>query len=254
MFSHEGPLREARQNTIVAGSLAAIGGFVNAGGFVLIGSFTSHVTGSVGRLGNDLARGQTSAAVLALLLIGFFFIGAFVSSIILESTPGPIARGYGYALLSEGALLGAFVVVAGMSQTKHKHLLDAQAALLCMAMGMQNSMITRLSGAVIRTTHLTGVVTDLGIEVARWYRWHRRKLTMLPVLLPGRTPAERPPMGRISLLMTIFFTFVAGGIAGAVLTVNISRWALAVPTAATLIAALVAFRSAAKESGRTTAT
>lgn len=254
MFSHEGPLREARQNTIVAGSLAAIGGFVNAGGFVLIGSFTSHVTGSIGRLGNDIARGQTPDAMLALLLISFFFIGAFVSSIILESTPGPIARGYGYALLSEGALLGAFVIVAGMSQTKHKHLLDAQAALLCLAMGMQNSMITRLSGAVIRTTHLTGVVTDLGIEVARWYRWHRRKLTMLPVLLPGRTPAERPPMGRISLLMTIFFTFVAGGIAGAVLTVNISRWALAVPTAATLIAALVAFRSAAKESGRTTAT
>ncbi len=247
MFSHEGPLREARQNTIVAGSLAAIGGFVNAGGFVLIGSFTSHVTGSVGRFGNDLAQGQTPAALLALLLISFFFVGAFISSIILESTPGPVARGYGYALLSEGVLLGTFVLIAGMSQTKHKHLLDAQAALLCMAMGMQNSLITRLSGAVIRTTHLTGVVTDLGIEVARWYRWHRRKLTMLPVLLPSRTPAERPPLGRTSLLMTIFFAFVAGGIAGAVLTVNISRWALAVPTAAILTSALLAFRSAVKE-------
>ena len=254
MFSHEGPMRDARHNTMIAGSLAAIGGFVNAGGFVLIGSFTSHVTGSVGRFGNDLARGHPSAAVLALLLIGFFFVGAFVSSIILESSTGAVARGYGYALLCEGALLGTFVIIAGMSHTKHKHLLDAQAALLCMAMGMQNSMITRLSGAVIRTTHLTGVVTDLGIEVARWYRWHRRKLTMLPVLLPGRSPAERPPIGRISLLVTIFFAFVAGGMAGAVLTLNISRWALAVPTAAVLTAARVAFRSAAKETAAPPAT
>lgn len=247
-------MRDARHNTMVAGSLAAVGGFVNAGGFVLIGSFTSHVTGSVGRFGNDVARGQPSAAVLALLLIGFFFLGAFVSSIILESTRGAVARGYGYALLAEGALLGTFVLISGMSYTKHTHLLDAQAALLCMAMGMQNSMITRLSGAVIRTTHLTGVVTDLGIEVAHWYRWHRRKLTMVPVFLPGRTPAQRPPLGRISLLITIFAAFVAGGIAGAVLTLNISRLALAIPTVAVLAAALVAFRSAAKETAAPPAT
>lgn len=247
MFSHEGPLRSPRQNTVVAGSLAAIGGFVNSSGFVIIGSFTSHVTGSVGRLGSNLASGESSAAVFALLLIGFFFAGSFASSLILESTPGPIARGYGFALLVEGALLGAFMMVAGLARSTHPHALDAQAAILCSAMGMQNALITRLSGAVIRTTHLTGVVTDLGIEAARWYRWHRRKLKMLPPLLPGRTPAERPPIGRISLLYTIFFAFVGGGIAGAVLTLNISRWAMIAPTAAVLMSALLAFRNASKE-------
>ncbi len=247
MFSHEGPLRNPRDNSIVAGVLAAIGGFVNSSGFVVIGSFTSHVTGSVGRLGNNLASGDSSAAIFALLLIAFFFLGAFSSSLILESTPGPVARGYGYALLCEGALLAAFMVVAGLAKSTHPHALDAQAAILCTAMGMQNSLITRLSGAVIRTTHLTGVVTDLGIEAARWYRWHRRKLKILPPLLPGRTPAERPPMGRISLLATIFFAFVGGAIAGAILTLHISRWAMVVPSVAVLAAAGLAFRNAAKE-------
>ena len=59
-------------------------------------------------------------------------------------------------------------------------------------MGMQNSLVTRLSGAVVRTTHLTGVVTDLGIEAARWYRWHRAKLRALPTLLPSRSTPDRP--------------------------------------------------------------
>ena len=74
---------------------------------------------------------------------------------------------------------------------------------------------------------------------------------MLPPLLPGRTPAERPPIGRISLLYTIFFAFVGGGIAGAVLTLNISRWAMIAPTAAVLSSALLAFRNAAKEAATT---
>ena len=247
MFSHEGPMRNPRHNTLVAGVLAAIGGFVNSSGFVVIGSFTSHVTGSVGRLGNNLASGDSSAAVFALLLIAFFFLGAFCSSLILESATGPIAGGYGYVLLCEGALLGAFMIVAGMSRTTVAYALDAQAAILCTAMGMQNSLITRLSGAVIRTTHLTGVVTDLGIEAARWYRWHRRKLRMIRPLLPGRSPAERPPIGRISLLATILFAFVGGAIAGAVTTFHISRWAMALPTVAVLAAAIIAFRNAAQE-------
>jgi Protein of unknown function (DUF1275) len=85
MFQHQGPGRSDRQNRIVAGYLAFVGGFVNSTGFVLIGSFTSHVTGNVGRLANDLAYRQYGAAWAALPMIVAFFAGAFVASMALES-------------------------------------------------------------------------------------------------------------------------------------------------------------------------
>ena len=66
MFSREGAARTEQQNRLVAGCLAAVGGFVNSSGFVLVGTFTSHVTGNVGRLANDLAQNQYAAAIGAL--------------------------------------------------------------------------------------------------------------------------------------------------------------------------------------------
>jgi uncharacterized membrane protein YoaK (UPF0700 family) len=236
VFRHEGPGRDPRTNTILASYLAAVAGFVNSGGFVMIGSFTSHVTGSVGRLGDDLARGAMPAAVSALSLVLAFFAGAVLASLILErSDDSRPATRYAVALLAEAVVLLLFVFIAGLSRATHPRILDAEAALLCLAMGMQNSLVTRLSGAVVRTTHLTGVVTDLGIEVARWYRWYHAK-----VHLPGRRASgilpERPAIGRISLLSAISVSFVAGGVLGATLTLRASRWAMCFPAAAVALA------------------
>jgi uncharacterized membrane protein YoaK (UPF0700 family) len=239
VFRHEGPARSTRKNAQLAGYLALIAGFVNSGGFILIGSFTSHVTGSVGRLSHDLALGEPSAAFFAFLLVITFFAGAFGASLILESRSGQLPRAYGVALLVEAILLASFVFVAGLSRTSHPRALDAQAAILSLAMGMQNSLVTRLSGAVVRTTHLTGVLTDLGIEAARWYRWYRQRLH-LPML--GRPP-ERPESARAILLLTITGAFVVGAVLGALLTLRASRWAMGAPAAATVLAALMAFRT-----------
>ena len=76
MFQREGPARDARTNLILAAYLAATAGYVNSGGFVLIGSFTSHVTGSIGRFANDLANGSFGASITALSLALAFFGGA----------------------------------------------------------------------------------------------------------------------------------------------------------------------------------
>ena len=45
---------------------------------------------------------------------------------------------------------------------------------LLFAMGLQNSLVTRISDAVVRTTHLTGLFTDLGIELSQLF-FHRYK-------------------------------------------------------------------------------
>lgn len=240
MFRHEGPSRSLKTNALVAGYLAFIAGFVNSGGFIMIGSFTSHVTGSVGRISTDFAAGEPGAAVLAILLVVMFFAGAFGATLLIEGhEPHRVSRAYGRALLVEAGLLGFFVFVAGLSQAVHPRLQDAEAAILCLAMGLQNSLVTRLSGAVIRTTHLTGVMTDLAIESARWYRWHRAKLSVVPVLLGGGSKAERPQPARALLLGTIVVMFVSGAIIGAMLTMRTSRWAMVFPALAVAAAAAI---------------
>src|SRR4051812_29644352 len=70
MFHTEGEQRSDRHNQLLAGYLATVAGLVNSAGFILAGSFTSHVTGNVGRLADNLALGHGSAAALAATMIG----------------------------------------------------------------------------------------------------------------------------------------------------------------------------------------
>ena len=251
MFRLEGPARSPRNNAVLAGYLAFVAGFVNSGGFVLIGSFTSHVTGSIGRLSIDVTRGDFAAASFAALLAATFFLGSLSASLILQGPrPTRLPRAYGAALSLEGLLLAAFIFVAGLSQTSHPRLRDAEAAILCAAMGMQNSLVTRLSGAVVRTTHLTGVITDLGIETARWLRWRGQLWRSRG---DAAVAAERPPTRAHSmLLMTIATAFTLGALMGGTLTALISRWAMLGPAGAVWAAALYAFsqRASASEGGR----
>jgi len=241
VFRLEGPARSPRNNAILAGYLAFVAGFVNSGGFVLIGSFTSHVTGSVGRLSTDVMRGDFGAAFFAALLVASFFAGSLSASLILQGPrPERLPRAYGTALFLEALLLAGFIFVAGLSQTSHPRLRDAEAAILCAAMGMQNSLVTRLSGAVVRTTHLTGVITDLGMEAAHWLRWRARRWRS-----PGGAGVDeevRPlTHAGTTLLLTIATTFILGALAGATLTALISRWAMMGPACAVWGAALYAF-------------
>jgi uncharacterized membrane protein YoaK (UPF0700 family) len=241
VFKHEGPARSPRKNAVLAGYLALVAGFVNSSGFVLIGSFSSHVTGNVGRFSIDLAKGHLGAALSAAGLVGMFFAGAFVASLVVETNLfESTARAYGFALLIEALLLIGFIFLVGFSVT-HPDALDGQAGILCIAMGMQNSLVTRLSGAVVRTTHLTGVVTDLGIELARWYRWHRAKLRALPALLPGRSPPVRPQGAPALLLSTILGAFSTGAVLGAFTTLRIGRWSFGAPAIALLAASAYAY-------------
>ncbi|HEU4534172.1 MAG TPA: YoaK family protein, partial [Polyangiaceae bacterium] len=194
MFRHQG-VHSDRQNRILAGYLAFVGGFVNSAGFVLIGTFTSHVTGNVGRAAHDFAAGEPAAGAGAAAMVLAFFGGAFLASVIVESPAfGRLPRAYATALALEGALLGAFAASSKLLGDSSPRLRDAEALLLCVSMGMQNSLVTRLSGAVVRTTHLTGVTTDLGIEAARWFRYGRAAAAarLRLRLVVGRNAVERP--------------------------------------------------------------
>jgi uncharacterized membrane protein YoaK (UPF0700 family) len=239
MFRHQGPSRSERQNIALAAYLAWIAGFVNSAGFVLVGSFTSHVTGNVGRFANDLATRDLAAAGAAFVMIIGFFGGACVASLIVESrrfTRTPTA--YGVALMCEAVLLALFGLATTTALDASPRLRDSQALLLCLAMGVQNSLVSRLSGAVVRTTHLTGVVTDLGVETARWLAHWRRRLHR------HKHPRDAPVVAKIRLHLTIFVTFIVGALAGCTLALRWNVYVIWLPTAAVVAGAIYAFRSA----------
>lgn len=238
MFRHQGPSRSESQNAVLAAYLACVAGFVNSAGFVLVGSFTSHVTGNVGRLANDLAERDLAAAGAAFTMVIAFFIGALVASLIVESrrfTRTPTA--YGVALVCEAALLGLFALATTAQLGVSPRLRDSEALLLCLAMGVQNSLVSRISGAVVRTTHLTGVVTDLGIETARWIAHWRRRLQKHKLRNP-------PVIAKIRLHLTILLSFVLGAIAGCALAFVWNASVVWLPTAAVALGAVYAFSTA----------
>lgn len=239
VFRHQGPSRSTRQNVVLASYLALLGGFVNAVGFVLIGRFTSHMTGNVAYFAHDVAHHEPSGWDAMMVLV--FLLGAALASVIIESGAfANVARAYGTALLGEASVL-AFVVVMAQRPLSSQ---GWQICALAAAMGMQNSMVTRLSGAVVRTTHLTGVVTDIGIEIARWFHWWRASLSKHSrVRLSLSKSAERPSVPKLLLLVTIAIAFTVGALVGAFTGAEARHWALLLPIVALVLGALFAFAS-----------
>jgi uncharacterized membrane protein YoaK (UPF0700 family) len=225
MFEHHGAARTDQQNVVLAGYLATIAGFVDAVGVVVLDRFTSHVTGTVVHATTTLAL-RPSLPLGSLAMLAMFLVGAILSSSLLESsTLARKSNAYGVTLAVEAALL-----LAAAFATKGSH--PWQVAMLCCAMGMQNALVTRLSGAVVRTTHLTGVVTDIGIEAGRWLRYWRTK---------RKRGTERPPVARIRLLGSIVCAFVVGATAGAFAAATWQLGSLLVPAAFLMVGASFAF-------------
>lgn len=249
MFRTEGSDRTDRDNRFLAGYLATVAGAVNSAGFVLIGAFTSHVTGNIGRMADDVALGRPDAAALAAVMVTAFFAGAVGASMAIESRLfGTMARTSAALLLVEAGLVMAFMGTAAHLVNAGARTHDVQALLLCIAMGIQNSLVTRLSGAVVRTTHLTGVVTDIAIESARWFRFWRARLgaSQKMRLVVTKEPVSQPNAQKVWILLNILGGFIVGSAIAAVLAVQIGYLALA-----PVVVLLVAGGSFAFVSGRT---
>lgn len=149
---------------IGGGVLAFIAGSINAVGFMgFRHQPITHLTGTTTELGVALAQGQPGASLHWLLAIVFFVVGAMTSGFIVKQEVLQLGRRYGAVLLMESALL--FVSVP-LLRGDH----DLGLYLAAMACGLQNAMVSTYSGAIFRTTHVTGIFTDLGIYLGQRLR------------------------------------------------------------------------------------
>jgi uncharacterized membrane protein YoaK (UPF0700 family) len=198
--------RTPQSNLRLGAALAFVAGAANAGGFLAVGQYTSHMTGMVSAMADNLVLGQLHLVLAALAALLTFVVGAMTTAIIVNwGLRRQLHSSYSLPLLLEAAVLLVFGLL-GASLGLHTALLvPVTVLLLCFMMGLQNAVISKISHAEIRTTHVTGLVTDLGIELGKLVYFNRSK-----GLGPVRASRER--MRTQSLLIGLF---LVGGIIGA---------------------------------------
>ncbi len=198
--------RTPQSNLRLGAALAFVAGAVNAGGFLAVGQYTSHMTGIVSVMADNLVLGQVSLVLAALAALMTFVVGAMTTAIIVNwGMRRQLHSSYSLPLVLEAVVLLVFGLL-GASLGLHTALLvPVTVLLLCYMMGLQNAVISKISRAEIRTTHVTGLVTDFGIELGKLVYFNRSKGI-------GPVRASRERMRAQSLLIGLF---LVGGVVGA---------------------------------------
>ncbi len=202
--------------------LAFVAGFINAGGFFIIQQYTSHMTGIISLAADEIALGRYVSSLLLLGFIVSFLVGASLTTVIvIKAREKHMHAQYAIPLLLEAVLIGVIMAVHQVFETE-AFIIPVVIALLCFLMGLQNALITKASKAIIRTTHITGMTTDLGIEIGR--------------ALLSRTKKNSDYNQQKAILhFSIIMTFFIGGVVGALSLAHLGSLGL-VPVAILLIA------------------
>lgn len=223
MFKHKGVRRTHIHNVRLAVLLSLTAGLVNGESFLGFSVLTTNVTGHAALFAEKLSiKDWQSSWIIAFWMI-LFLAGAFFSSFVIDV----IGKNQQYSnlipisleiiILSVAALIGDYY----KSQIFSLHLI---AGSVLFAMGMQNALVSMISKSVVRTTHLTGTFTDLGIEIAQLKfvkETHKKELK-----------------SRINLKVLIIFSFILGAILGAYIFRDFSYYSFFAPALILIFALL----------------
>lgn len=194
-------------NRHLAFVLSAIAGAINAGGFLVVGQFTSHMSGILSQMAEDMAIGAVGLLMVGTTSMFFFISGAACSAVLVNwARKRRMEAEYAMPLIAEAVLLLCFALLGGNVTRIEWLFVPVTVMLLCFIMGLQNAIITQLSHAEMRTTHVTGMVTDIGIELGKALYWNRTRHSGMDVY------ADSAKLKNLTILVLLF---CAGGVAGA---------------------------------------
>jgi uncharacterized membrane protein YoaK (UPF0700 family) len=167
------------------------------------------MSGIVSALADNFAVGDFGLIVAGLSSLAAFTTGAATSAIMINWGRRRRAQSeYALPLMLEAVLLLCFGLLGSNLENNRFLFVPATVGLLCYVMGLQNAIITKISKAEIRTTHMTGIVTDIGIELGKLVYWNVSESG------PG-VAAVRADRSRLRLLASLLGMFFIGGLAGA---------------------------------------
>lgn len=189
--------------------LAFVAGMVNVVGFLSVSQqAVTHLTGTTSLLAIALITQDAHDVLLLAAIVLAFFLGSLFSGLIIGDRLLRLGRRYGVVLLLESLTL---IIATLLLHRQHMGGLWLAAA----ACGLQNGMATTYSRAVVRTTHLSGMFTDLGIFLGQALRG---------------VAVEMP---RLLLCLTVITAFFSGGIASALCFPILGYDTLLIPAALT---------------------
>ncbi len=187
--------------------LASVAGFINVIGFLgFEHQAVTHLTGTTSMVAAAVSSLDLVGTLHFAMIIGSFVIGCVISGFVIRDSSLKLGDRYGVALVLEAILLALAVPLLNRGSAWGMY----SASCAC---GLQNAMATTYSGTVVRTTHLSGMFTDLGIFLGHTLRG-------LPV-----------DMRRVKLCLLIIGGFLFGGVAGAAIFRALSYNALFIPSA-----------------------
>lgn len=226
MLIHEGHERTAAIDLKLAASLAAVAGAINAAGFQATGFFTANMTGNVSSLADHVGLSNFALAAAFLALVVSFIAGAFCSGVLIEIGRSRQIRGiYAYSILVEAVLLLGFAVAdftLPIDQSRPILVFG-----LSFVMGLQNAATTRISNARVRTTHVSGMATDIGLNLAT---------------LASRGRGYDEAKSRLVLHLSTLGSFLLGGIVGVLSYLVIGAFVFVLAATALLVIALPELR------------
>jgi uncharacterized membrane protein YoaK (UPF0700 family) len=186
--------------------LACVAGMMNAGGFLILHQYTSHMTGTISSLADMMFLKEWDSVFRGIGVLFFFIVGAVVSTVMIVVGRHYRRRSqYAFPLMLEAILLIIFSFVGFYSQCSAGECIFPLMFLLSFMMGMQNALGTKLSNSEVRTTHVTGTVTDMGISLARWM------LSKHPLF----HQSVNFDLNRLRFNCALVLSFLIGGIIGA---------------------------------------
>jgi len=215
--------RSSRSNGQLAAVLAFVAGAADVSGYLALHQFTSHMSGIVASLATTLTEHGAQVLTVPAAALSAFLAGAAVCAALINWA----RRRNHESLYAVPVLLEALLLAFLAFPASHTHFF-LMLTLLSFSMGLQNAIITKISEAEIRTTHVTGMLTDIGIELGKALYWNRNR-SQPPVR------AEVPRLTLLSLLVALFFS---GGTLGAFAYPHIG-FLLMLPLAAALAALTV---------------
>jgi uncharacterized membrane protein YoaK (UPF0700 family) len=202
-----GKERSAESNRHLGLTLAFVAGAVNAGGYLAVSQYTSHMTGILSSLSDNLALNRLDLVASGLAAWLSFLGGAATSAVLINwARRRRLHSEFAMSLMVEAMLMLVFGVLGANLKLFVEFFVPATVLLLCYLMGLQNAIITKVSHAEIRTTHMTGNTTDLGIELGKLFYWNHGDSTHEKVF------ANREKL-RVHASLIGFFVF--GGFIGA---------------------------------------
>ena len=200
--------RNPVSNRRLARVLCFVAGAANAGGFLAVHQYTSHMSGVVSSIADELVLHRYGMVLNGIGALASFIGGAACSAMLIHwARRARLRSEYAIPLLFEALLLLGFGLLGTHLDDMEWLFVPATVMLLCFMMGLQNALITKLSNAEIRTTHVTGMVTDIGIELGKLCYWNGpARAGMRPVV------ADRQKLRLLAVLVGLFFL---GGLVGA---------------------------------------